>query len=172
MYTFVLNLATAFFTVSGFAAVAAADDWNTCLTAEGQTMIDACTRVIDSGKLQGHDLSTGYINRGVGWSANEDYGKAIQDFKEAINNDRDYATAYYDIANVYSIIHDYDQAIKNYDEAISHRPDYPNAFNNRCSVFNILGDYDRAIADCQRAIDLGKKIDKNRTNFFVGLANA
>jgi tetratricopeptide (TPR) repeat protein len=108
----VFNLVAAFVTVSGFTGVAAADDWETCRKTEVESLIAACTGAIESGKLHGNDLSTAYINRGVGWSAQGEYGKAIRDFNDAIESDRENAIAYYDIANAYTITHDYSQAIK------------------------------------------------------------
>ncbi len=165
----VFGLVAVFVTVSGFTAVAAAGDWEMCRKTQEENLIAACSGAINSGTLRGNDLSTAYINRGVGWSAQGEYGKAIQDFKEAINSDSNNAIAYYDIANAYTITHDYKQAIKNYDEAIRLHPKYVNAFSNRCFVYNTMGLYDRAIEDCNNAIVLSSR---TKAKAFVGLANA
>jgi tetratricopeptide (TPR) repeat protein len=163
-------LGAVFLGVSGFAAVAAANNWEICLKAEGDydSVITGCTSAIDSGNLHDPDLAIAYVNRAVALSAGGYYEKAIQDYKKAIELDPTNEVAFYDMANTLISTHDYDYAIENYGIAIKLRPDYANAFNNRCAAYNLQGFHDRAIEDCDKAISLNPK----RANFFVGRANA
>jgi hypothetical protein len=42
-----------------------ADDADMCRKSSGDITIAACTRIIDSGTLSGHDLTFAYYHRGI-----------------------------------------------------------------------------------------------------------
>jgi tetratricopeptide (TPR) repeat protein len=74
-------------------APAAADDRETCRTADGRMSITACTDAIASGKFRERDLAALYLNRGLAASKLNDPIDAIRDYSEAIKVDPNYAIA-------------------------------------------------------------------------------
>ncbi len=50
-------------------------------------MISGCTAEIQSGKRKGAVLSAAFTNRGSGYANKGDYGRAIQDYDQAIKLD-------------------------------------------------------------------------------------
>jgi hypothetical protein len=63
--------------VSTVAASAAGNDLDICCKEGGNIAIAACTRLIASGELRGHNLATTYCNRGITWYDKGEYDRAI-----------------------------------------------------------------------------------------------
>ena len=68
------------------AAPPAADDYNynACAKASGYGAIASCTRAIDSGRYNGHQLVALFNNRCSEWNGKHDSDKALADCNEAI----------------------------------------------------------------------------------------
>src|ERR1700694_2871224 len=64
------------------AAADYASDYKTCFSfcIPGEQRVAICTRVINSGRLRGHDLAGAYNWRGEGFRLWEKYDKALADF--------------------------------------------------------------------------------------------
>jgi len=75
------------------ATATAAEDRETCQKAEGQTAVAACTTVISSGQLQGHDLAAAYFSRAFSLNKLGEPDRAIEDYNEAIRLDPKYVLA-------------------------------------------------------------------------------
>ena len=157
----------------GFGGAAAADDWETCAKAWGDTAIAACTRAIGSPRFKDRDLVRLYYNRGIEYDEKRDYDRAIADYNEVIHLDPIYAKAYCDRGNAWRNKGDLDRAIADYNEVIRLDPKDAKAYNSRGIASRAKGDLDSAIADYNEAIRLDPKdagCYKNRgvANLYAG----
>jgi lipoprotein NlpI len=121
-------------------------------------VIEACTAVIQSGKLSGQQLASAYNNRGIAYGRKRDFDRAIADYNEAINLDPKHVSAYNNRGVAYDRKGDFDRAIADYNETINLDPKYVSAYNNRGATYGRKGDFDRAIADLDEAIRLDPKL--------------
>lgn len=130
-------------------------DWRICDQKNGEsleTAIKGCTRIIESGEVQGEELSDAYVSRGNHYSDLDIRDKAMADFEKAIQLDPDNAYAYYNRGIEYTDREAHDLAIKDYDRAIALEPQFPQAYNNRGLAFIGKGEFERAIADFTKSI--------------------
>lgn len=157
------------------------DQWY-CANSVPVKAIAACTRLIESGKLQGRALAEIYTSRGATyaqlmfWRQFEDsaeklaeYGKReMADYDEAIRIDPKYAPPHFNRGVVFIKKKDYDQALADLNEAIRLGPaerikgideksrdkNTQNAeyLHQRGIVHSLKGDIDRAIADYSAAL--------------------
>jgi tetratricopeptide (TPR) repeat protein len=132
---------------------AVADDAATCAKATGDESIAACTRQIESGKLNGHARAEAFNNRAAEYD-----DRATSDCDQAIRLDPKFAIAFNNRGFTYSNKGAYDRAISDYDQAIRLDPKFASAFVNRGSAYDSRGEYDRAISDLDQAIRLDPKI--------------
>lgn len=114
--------------------------------------IIGCTAVIRSGDYSGVDLAAAYSNRGIAYSSLGEYGRAIEDYDEALRIDPKHRNAYNNRGVSYDNLGDYHQAIKNFDEALRIDPGYAVVYNNRGNSYDDLGEYRRAILDYDKAL--------------------
>ena len=140
----------------------------TCEKAGGDEAIAACTWVIDSGHLHGHDLAVEYYNRGIEYKHKGDFDRAIADYGEAIRLDPGYQHAYVNRGLAYDAKGDVDRAIADYTEAIRLDPKDKDPYTNRGGAYHAKGDLDRAIADHSEAI----RLDPTFAAAYVNRGNA
>ena len=133
---------------------AAADDGELCVRGSGDAAIEACTRLLKSGRFDKRNLALIYSNRGNQWERKGDFDKAMQDHSEAIRTDPSYAAGYMHRGNAYARRGDYDRAIADHTESIRVDPAYANGFYNRGLTYSRKGDHERAIADFTSGIEL------------------
>jgi len=157
----------------GFGGAAAADDWETCAKAWGDTAIAACTRAIGSPRFKDRDLVRLYYNRGIEYDEKRDYDHAIADYNEVIHLDPIYAKAYCDRGNAWRNKGDLDRAIADYNEVIRLDPKDAKAYNSRGIASRAKGDLDSAIADYNEAIrldpkDAGSYKNRGVANLYAG----
>jgi tetratricopeptide (TPR) repeat protein len=157
------------------------DQWY-CANGTPEKAIAACTRLIESGKLQGRALAEIYNSRGATYSQlqlfrylkdppekMEEY-RALQmaDYNEAIRIDPKYAPAYFNRGVQFRSKKDYDRALADLNEAVKLGPidriqgidsasrkanaQSADHFHQRGLVYSLKGDIDRAIADYTVAI--------------------
>src|SRR6516164_1069456 len=141
----------------GFGGAAAADDWETCAKASGDTAIAACTRAIASPRFKGRDLVRLYYNRGIEYDEKRDYDHAIADYNEVIHLDPIYAKAYCDRGNAWRNKGDLDRAIADYNEAIRLDPKDAGCYKNRGVANLYAGSLSKALADLNQASELKPK---------------
>ena len=141
----------------GFGGAAAADDWETCAKAWGDTAIAACTRAIGSPRFKDRDLVRLYYNRGIEYDEKRDYDRAIADYNEVIRLDPIYAKAYCDRGNAWRNKGDLDRAIADYNEAIRLDPKDAGCYKNRGVANLYAGSLSRALADLNQASELKPK---------------
>ena len=133
--------------IACFVVPAAADDGEACVRGSGDTAIEACTRLIKSGRYDKRNLALIYSSRANQWERKGDFDKAMRDHGEAIRTDPTYASGYMHRGNAYARRGDYDRAIADYTKAIRLDPIYANGFYNRGLTYSRQGDHKRAIAD-------------------------
>ena len=155
----VLLGATAIVALAQTARADFSEDQRAC--NDNATVVDprlaACTRQIESGKWEGHNLAVSYSNRGIAYREKGDRDSAISDFNRALQLDPKYAMAYNNRANGYVNKKDYDRAIVDFNHAIELDPKFGAAFNGRGAAYANRGDYDRAIPEYSQAIQLDPK---------------
>jgi len=95
-----------------------------------------------------------HLYRGIAYSIEGYYSKAIADFDRVIELQPDSAMGYVSRGNAYALKGDADYAISNYDRAIELQPNHTYIYLSRGSSYVLKRDYDRAIADYDRAIEL------------------
>src|SRR5262245_61878476 len=141
-------------TVACFVVPAAAEDREDCVRGSGDAAIEACTRLLGSGRFDKRNLALIYSARANQWEHKGDFDKAMQDHVEAIKTDPTYAAGYMHRGNLYARRGDWDRAIADQSEAIRLDPDYGNGFYNRGMTYSRKGDHERAIADFTSALAL------------------
>ncbi|MDR0537347.1 MAG: tetratricopeptide repeat protein, partial [Tannerellaceae bacterium] len=95
-----------------------------------------------------------YFSRGLFYSMEQEYAKAIADYSKAIELNPDFTNAYYVRGSFYSMEQEYAKAIKDYSKAIELKPDFTDAYYDRGLSYFYLNEYDKAIADYSKAIEL------------------
>lgn len=137
-------------------SVASADDRADCNAAgtKPNEGITACTRMIDAGALQGHDLAVVYQNRGAGHYTRHEDDEAIADYARAIALDPNYAPAYRNRGRALGRKGELNAAIADFDEALRLTPTAAVVYNDRGMAWRMKGDLDRAFKDFDAAIRL------------------
>ena len=144
---------------SNVSAPPADNDAALCNDGEGQVRIDACTRIIKTGRLFGKtasrsELATVYNIRGSAFSDMHRYDNAIADYEAAIGLNPQSAKAYYNRGVAYASSGRPTQAISDYDAAIRLKPGLAVAYFSRANAYDALSRYDRAIASFDAAVRL------------------
>jgi tetratricopeptide (TPR) repeat protein len=137
-------------------AASAADD-EVCVRGSGDAAIDACTRLINSGRFDRRNLALIYSNRANQKERKGEYDKAMLDHAQAIKTDPTYAAGFMHRGNAYARHGDFERAIADHNEAIRLGPQDADAFYNRGFTFSHKGDHERAIADYTIGIGLDSK---------------
>src|ERR1019366_198984 len=133
---------------------ALADDAEDCVKASDDTRIAACTRVIDSGRWQGANLSWAYLNRGIAKKQKGELDGAIADYNRAIELDPRVVIGYNNRGTAKSAKGDLDGAIADYNRAIELDPRFVIGYLNRGNAKTQKGDLDWASADYSSALEL------------------
>lgn len=119
-----------------------------------QHRIDACGKIIGTGRLSGESLGVAYALRGLAYLDRDDIVHSIGDFNRAIGLAPNFAPAYQNRGNAWYARGNYGSAIADYDKAIALDPEHPSPYINRAAVKRDLGHNDGALADYQKAISL------------------
>jgi len=140
-------------TAAWFIVPAAADDREVCVRGSGDDAIEACTRLLKSGRYDKRNLALIYSNRAIQWEQKGDFDKAMQDHAEAIRTDPTYAAGYMHRGNTYARRGDYDRALFDHSEAIRIDSKDADVFYNRGLTYSHKGDHERAAADFTSGIE-------------------
>jgi tetratricopeptide (TPR) repeat protein len=134
-------------------------------TADVQSQIEACTRLIRTEELEDSILVIAYIDRGYAYVTQDDYPSALDDFNRALALKPDEVDALDGRGLVYTdYLHDYDKAIDDFSAALAIEPNDMGAHYLRATAYHALGTaeaLDAAIADLTRNI----AIDPSLTNY-------
>src|ERR1700759_718818 len=94
------------------AALAQSDrDWKLCEAEDADAALPACTRLIETGKLDDSKRAIAHDNRGVAYWRKRDFNRAIADYDEAIRIDPQSARAYMRRGAAYSGKREYEKSI-------------------------------------------------------------
>lgn len=116
--------------------------------------IEACTRLIASGRYAGRDLSALHTNRGTGHRLLGRYGRALEDHDAAVRIDPRNARAWHNRGNVLYFLGRFEEAIESSSRAIALDAKIGIAWEQRGFSQYRLGRYDAAIRDYDAALPL------------------
>jgi tetratricopeptide (TPR) repeat protein len=150
----ILTCILAGMTVACVALPAVADDREDCVRGSGDAAIEACTRLLASGRFDKRNLALIYSNRANQWDRKGEVDRALRDHGEAIKTDPTYAAGYMHRGNTYARRGDWDRAIADHSEAVRIDPADAFVFYNRGLTYSRKGDHAQAIADFTRGIAL------------------
>ncbi len=110
-----------------------------------------------------------YNNRGFVYLRTGQFGKAVDDYTEAIEKNASYDEAYLGRGQAFQSLGQIDRAINDLTMAIALKPGYYEAYNSRGIAFQGQGKFGKAIADYSQAIALhpsDPRIYNNRATAF------
>jgi tetratricopeptide (TPR) repeat protein len=136
-----------------------ASDYKTCFSfgIPGEQRVAICTRVINSGRLRGHDLAGAYNWRGEGFRLWEKYDKALADFGRAIEIEPGTVYPYTNRAEVHRVMGNYDEVIADTTQAIRLDPALNASYTVRGLAYEKIGAVEKARTDFNKALDIPKK---------------
>jgi lipoprotein NlpI len=117
-----------------------------------QDQIDACTRLIDTRRLQGRDLAQALYQRGVGHAAMANYKNAVRDFGQALKFAPDSTDALYNRGGALTKLGRWDEALADFNAVLKIVPNDPNTFYARAWVQAQRGEDAAAIEDLGRVL--------------------
>ena len=125
---------------------------NTKLEAEAR--VAACTRLIDSGAVEGRELAGAYISRGDGRDDLDQHAQAILDYDLALELDPGDPRIYRYRAYSRTRLDQYQEAIPDFDKAIELDPRSAWSYRWRGAAYARLKDYEKAMADYDTSLEL------------------
>ena len=144
-----------------------ADDPADCSKGSGETRVQACSRIIKSGRLFGKPiskkkLSIAYSNRGVAYRKKGDYDRAIADYDKAIKLNPKNASAYNNRAWAYFKWGKAAKGLPDANKAIELNPKSGTVYGTRGHIYEALDRKDEAIADFRKALELDLSNENRR----------
>jgi lipoprotein NlpI len=119
-----------------------------------QDRIDACTRLIDTRRLQGRDLAQALYQRGAGHAAKNEYQEAVRDYTQALKFAPDASDALYNRGGAYSKLGRWDDALADFNALLKIVPNDPNTYYARAWVQAQRGEDAAAIADLDKVMQI------------------
>jgi tetratricopeptide (TPR) repeat protein len=141
----------------GFSSEASAgmsQDLERCTAAEGRNSADACTRVMNSGRLPRAQFYIGYFNRGSGYRRAGDFEEALADIKRVVKLRPNFSRGYHMRGLVQGDLGANASALDDFKQAIALDPKAWATYYSRAVVLRAKGDYDGALADLKIAGEL------------------
>jgi lipoprotein NlpI len=89
----------------------------TCSDGSSNLQIEACTRMVSSGRYAGHDLAAAYNNRAGAYGAAGELDRAIADYNQAILLDSKYEHAYFNRGVAYLYFGSFPKALADFDQS-------------------------------------------------------
>jgi lipoprotein NlpI len=142
-----------------------------------QDQIDACTKYIDTQRLQGRDLAQALYQRGVGYAAQGNYKTAVRDFSQALKFAPGSTDALYNRGGAYTKLKQWDDALADFDALLKIVPNDPNTLYARAWVYSARGKDEAAIADLDHVLaqapdDQEALLDRGGLNIRAGRYDA
>jgi tetratricopeptide (TPR) repeat protein len=149
--------------VAGYAIVSLSTDnrpaEDICFDPEGSigNLIPACTKLIESGRYHGSDLSGIYYTRGATYRDIGNVTQAMADFDEMVRICPD-AGGYEVRAALWEQEGQHDKAIADYTRAIAAWPEWSPPYEDRGEIYLAQGEPARAVEDFTQAIRYGNPV--------------
>jgi tetratricopeptide (TPR) repeat protein len=143
----VLFVATAMLSVGP----ATADDRETCDKASGDVAIAACTRVINSGQLNGQLLAEALHSRGEEYTGIGKFDLALRDFDVSLRLRPNHAPTLDGRGRTYLFMKQFEKAIRDFDAALRFAPGFYNSLYARGWAKTQIGNFDGGKADIAAA---------------------
>ena len=137
-----------------------ASDMTVCNTVSNKTpaeKVAACTRLIDTGRLNGKDLAAVYANRADRYRLLEQYDRALEDFDRAFKLNPTNPFAYLNRAEVWRLKGNDDQAIADASRAIQLDPALNSPWTIRGLIYEKIGAIAKAREDFNHALEIPVK---------------
>ena len=122
-----------------------------CTAADRMTSVDACTRVMNSGRLPKNQLYIGHFNRGSAHFHSGSYDKALSDFDKSIDYNPGYADTYYKRALVQHERGNRERSLADLDRYLEKKGDVAEAHINRARLFRRRSELNQAFSELQKA---------------------
>lgn len=122
-----------------------------CTASDRKTSADACTRVMNSGRLPREQVYIGHYNRGWSYFNAGAYDRALADFDKSITHKPGYADTYYSRAVVQHERGDRERSLADLDEYLRRKGEVAEAYINRARLFRRRGELQSAFSELQRA---------------------
>ena len=123
------------------------------------TAIASCTHIIQSGSGGGTYFLAGvYANRGLAYATKGQYGRALEDYGQAIKSVPDFALAYNNRCYALAQLVKLEEALKDCQKALTLTPRDPNFLDSRAYVYLRMGKYAEAIKDYDEALLLSPQL--------------
>ena len=119
--------------------------------------MNACSRMINSGKYKGKALAAMYRARGSWKTKKNDLDSALADFGIAIGLEPDNVESFDYRADVYQQQGNFDKALADYDRASRIDPTYAAAYFSRGQVYEKKGDIPKARIEYNKALNVPPK---------------
>jgi tetratricopeptide (TPR) repeat protein len=115
--------------------------------------IGFCTQAIQSMPV-GDEAALAHVYRGMAYSEEHQFDRAIADYNEALQLKPGYPEALFGRGYVYSSEGRYDLALQDFDAVVRQRSDWDFALLERCRTLIQVGRFADAVADCDKSIAL------------------
>ena len=132
-------------------------DKRDCSSGTGQVRINACTRLLRSGRFGARNRATTYYNRGNAYSRLRQHRLAIQDYDAALRLNPRKVEAYINRGFDRVFLKQYHQAIQDFDAGLRLNPRIAEAYLNRGVAYAALKQYRRAIQDFDETLRLSPR---------------
>lgn len=100
-----------------------------------------------------------FYNSGIDFYKKKNYEKAIEYFKQAIEQEKIKPQVYYNLALTYQLIQDYDRAIINYNKFLESCPKDYDGLYNLALVYSINEKFEKAVELLEKCIEIKKEED-------------
>ncbi len=128
---------------------------STKLFGGGSDALNHCNKALRTGTLSRSDRAKTLVNRGINYTHERMYDKAMADFEEALNLIPDLAEAFVNRGNTFIFQNQFRRAIEDYNRGLEFGTKEPHAaYYNRGLAHEALKEMDNAYADFLQAGDL------------------
>lgn len=144
----------------GAAVAAPTEEYTQCRDGgrQADVRIGQCTRAIQSGKLEDHELTEALRSRARLYDQSKQYDLSLADYKEAIRRAPDNVATYVARGNVYLLkLRRYEEAIDDFERALYLNPKNEYALSGRASAYIVQKQFGRALQDMNAAIEINPR---------------
>lgn len=111
-------------------------------------------------------IAQNHVNLGALYAQQNNWEKAIEEFKTAIKIEPKYERAYHNLATAYYVLKKYDLAVENYQKALSLDPNISESYQNLAVIYLNSGKLDLAKENTEKAININP--DKKNSYALLG----